>query len=270
MARIRSIKPEFWADEFLAERCTRDARMLYLALWNLADEHGRCRGGGRYLKGQVFAYDDDITPADAENLVSELVAAGRVQRYGAGSETYLYLPKLSQHQRLEPAKVASRLPEPPTADVSEDLRSGDNPPGPTQIFSDESAPLPGESALCLLPVAGSREQVAGLPPKPTAQTSPPSGGALVKEHLDAMSARPPNRVVGQTAKIVGELLAEGVPEGHIRAGLSTLRAKSLNPSTLPSLVNESMNPPQSSSTTRQRVNAGKDLVETFARREGLL
>ena len=38
MARIRSIKPEFWDDRKLAKRASRDARLLYIALWNLADE----------------------------------------------------------------------------------------------------------------------------------------------------------------------------------------------------------------------------------------
>ena len=33
--------------------------------------------------------------------------------YEASGDPYLYLPKLSRHQRLEPEKVRSRLPGPP-------------------------------------------------------------------------------------------------------------------------------------------------------------
>jgi hypothetical protein len=50
VARIRSIKPEYWADQDLAEQVSRDARLLYIGLWNLADEHGRLRGDPRYIK----------------------------------------------------------------------------------------------------------------------------------------------------------------------------------------------------------------------------
>ncbi len=57
MARIRSVKPEFWLDRRLARGVSRDARLLYIGLWNLSDEHGRVRGDARYLKGQLFAYD---------------------------------------------------------------------------------------------------------------------------------------------------------------------------------------------------------------------
>ena len=41
MARIRSVKPEFWTDRKLARCTSRDARLLYIALWNISDEHGR-------------------------------------------------------------------------------------------------------------------------------------------------------------------------------------------------------------------------------------
>lgn len=157
MARIRSVKPEFWADEDLAAQTSRDARLLYIGLWNLADEHGRLRGDPRFLKGQVFAYDDDLSPADVERLVDELVAAGKVQRYRSGSSTYLFLPNLAKHQRLEAAKVESRLPGPPDPDepapmatVRADLSARD---------PDDSAPDADESSL--LYVAGSMEPVAG-------------------------------------------------------------------------------------------------------------
>lgn len=157
MARIRSVKPEFWADEDLAAQTSRDARLLYIGLWNLADEHARLRGDPRFLKGQVFAYDDDLSPADIEHLVGELVAAGKVQRYRSGSSTYLFLPNLAKHQRLETSKVESRLPPPP--DPSE--------PAPmATVGADLSARNPDLSARdadqsALLYVAGSMEPVAG-------------------------------------------------------------------------------------------------------------
>lgn len=114
MARIRSIKPEFWHDRKLARACSRDARMLYAGLWNHADEHGRANGDPAVIKGQVFPYDD----VDVAALLAELVKARRVLAYEVDGDPFLFLPKLHEHQRLDTAKVASKFPEPP-ADIEE-------------------------------------------------------------------------------------------------------------------------------------------------------
>lgn len=151
MARIRSIKPEFWDDRKLARRASRDARLLYIALWNLADEHGRLNGDPQWIKGQVFAYDDDIDAGTVAKLLDELEAPGleAVVAYEAEGDPYLVLPKLGRHQRLEPGKVASRLPAPP-----EDSRAHSSAPR-----ADEPGPPADSSAL--LYGAGSMEQGAG-------------------------------------------------------------------------------------------------------------
>ena len=127
MARIRSVKPEFWDDRKLAKRTSRDARLLYIALWNLADEWGRVNGDPQWIKGQVFSYDDDLNADSIAKLLEELEnpALGAVVAYEADGDPYLFLPKLAKHQRLEPEKVKSRLPEPPDPD-----NPGPNPPQP--------------------------------------------------------------------------------------------------------------------------------------------
>jgi hypothetical protein len=142
MARIRSTKPEFWSDEDLATGASRDARLLYMGLWNLADEHARLRGDPRYIKGQLFAYDDDLTPAAVDLLLDELARLGKAQRYRVGGGRYIFLPKLGAHQRLEPDKTPSRLPAPEDGDI--------DPPPPlhrrSENVPDESEKIPEESA----------------------------------------------------------------------------------------------------------------------------
>ena len=120
MARIRSVKPEYWDDRKLAKRTSRDARLLYIALWNLADEHGRLNGDPQWIKGQVFSYDDDLDAGAVAKLLDELArpAVGAVMPYEVDGDPYLFLPKLAKHQRLEPDKVKSRLPEPPEATLA--------------------------------------------------------------------------------------------------------------------------------------------------------
>ena len=172
MARMRSVKPEFWTDEDLAD-LRRDARLLYLGLWNIADEHARLRGDPRYVKGQIFPYDDDLPPEAIGGLLSELASAGKVLRYKVAGRSYLFLPNLAKHQRLEAEKVPSRLPGPdesepdpdepvprtdePAEEPDRSDRSG-SPPAATDR-TDESARDADE--LSLKHVAGSREQVAG-------------------------------------------------------------------------------------------------------------
>lgn len=112
MARIRSLKPEFWADEDLAD-LPRDARLLYMGLWNLSDEHSRLRGDARYVKGQLFPYDADLDAESIDKLIQLLIEAGKVRRYDSSGRSYLFLPNLSKHNRLEPHKVDSKLPAPP-------------------------------------------------------------------------------------------------------------------------------------------------------------
>jgi hypothetical protein len=178
MARIRSIKPEFWDDRKLARSVSRDARMLYIGLWSQADEHARCNGDPHWIKGHVFPYDDDLTDDVIDSLLHSLVTARRVVAYEVDGDPYLFLPKLAQHQRLE-TKVESRLPPPPepgsdesaphvettTHSPDEPAPHADEPAphaGEAAPDADEPAPDPDDPALArALQVAGSREQVAG-------------------------------------------------------------------------------------------------------------
>jgi len=168
LARIRSLKPEYWADQKLV-RCCRDARLLYIALWNFADEQARMVGDPRQVKGLCFALDDDLTASDIDRLLGELASLGRVVRYEVDGERYLHLPKLASHQRLD-ERQPSRYPPPP-----EHAPAPENPPPPaptdfpgevrgdsTQVNGDPgevSARARGHTRA--LQVAGSKEQVAG-------------------------------------------------------------------------------------------------------------
>lgn len=190
MARIRSIKPEFWNDRKLA-RLSRDARLLYVALWNYSDEHGRLHGDSRYVKGHCLPYDDDLSLSDVDGLLSELEQAGRVQRYEHDGDPYLFLPTLSKHQRLESAKQPSRLPKPTTlsVDAEKSAESADK--------SAESPDEPGE--IVAQQVAGSRVQVAGS-----------RGGESATPSLSAVADEPRQDVEGLCSYFVAALARNDV------------------------------------------------------------
>jgi hypothetical protein len=218
MARIRSIKPEFWGDRKLASQVSRDARLLYIALWNQADEWGRCQGDARWIKGHCLPYDDDLNLQAIDRLVDELAAAGRVVKYEVDSDPYLYLPKLADHQRLEPAKVPSRLPEPPT-DPSVDA-------APSESRANESAPRADEAeTIGALHVAGGRLQVAGgrdVAPS-TARKSDEIWDALLDAcNVDTSAVTAASR--GAYNRAVADLRAVGATPDDIRRRAANYRS----------------------------------------------
>lgn len=59
MARIRTIKPEFWQHPKVM-RVSRDARLLFLGLLNEVDDEGRMRWSAKRVAGVVFPGDEDV------------------------------------------------------------------------------------------------------------------------------------------------------------------------------------------------------------------
>lgn len=109
MARIRSIKPEFWTSEQVAA-CSPLARLLFVGLWTFADDGGVHPASVRRLKMEVFPADpfDDATIA---GLLAELVNAGLVREYDANGERYWFVTGWHRHQRID--KPTFRHPQPP-------------------------------------------------------------------------------------------------------------------------------------------------------------
>lgn len=107
MARIRSIKPEFWQDEKLA-RLPLGARLLFIGLWNIADDVGRLRGNPLFVRSQVFPYEPK---ADVEGWLGELHAIGVIQRYEKAGESFISVTNFLKHQQISKPSP-SRLPAP--------------------------------------------------------------------------------------------------------------------------------------------------------------
>ena len=105
--RIRNMRPEFWADRQLAKSTSRDARLLYHGLWNLADEEGRAPGSAEYIKGVIFPYESDLDADDVDALLEELVTAGKVVRYVVNGDPYIWLPS---SRPLRTGSIAAIVP----------------------------------------------------------------------------------------------------------------------------------------------------------------
>lgn len=111
MARIRTIKPEFFTSEDIVSLSPL-ARLLYVALWCEADKEGRLPWKPMTFKLRYFPGDN----CDIQAMCAELVESGLVVKYGDG---LAYIPKFGAHQHINPRESASILPPP------EELTRGD-------------------------------------------------------------------------------------------------------------------------------------------------
>jgi hypothetical protein len=242
MARIRSVKPEFWTDRKLA-RLTRDARLLYISMWNQSDEHGRLHGDARYVKGHCLPYDDDLGLDDIDALLNELQAFGRVLRYEVEGDPYLFLPHLARHQRLEAHKQESRLPPPPShpARVSTSPRDSEDSPEKSAQSPDNLAEPANEAGeIVAQQVAGSRWQVAGSRGAASPAADPAAATLEGTKILAAYSKRHgalPRQVQRRLGEQIDSLLADGITPPQVCQALDAWTAKpDAAPGLLPHLV----------------------------------
>lgn len=158
MARIRTIKPEFPQSESMG-RVSRDARLLFVQLWTLADDSGRARGNSRMLASLLFPYDDDA-PSLIDEWLCELELAGCVRRYTVDNDSYLDIPNWLKHQKIDkpsPSKIppfdeASRKVAKPRERSSEDQG-----PGPrTKDQGEDQGSLEPRKEKCAARARGSR------------------------------------------------------------------------------------------------------------------
>lgn len=129
MARIRTIKPEFTQSETIG-RLTRDARLLFIQLWTVADDEGRLRGHSRILASTLYAYDDDAF-ALMDGWVEELEKQKCILRYQVEGNTYIQILNWLKHQKIDkpgnsripPFDESSRIPATDSRSLATDLVS---------------------------------------------------------------------------------------------------------------------------------------------------
>ncbi len=105
MARIRTIKPDFFTSEDIIELSPL-ARLLYIAIWCEADREGRLAWKPKTFKIRYLPADD----CQINSLCEEIIAKRLVVRYGDG---LAFIPSFSKHQHINPRESASILPQPP-------------------------------------------------------------------------------------------------------------------------------------------------------------
>ena len=111
MARIRTIKPEYWSSPDTAACDDPWARLLFIAMWNWADDTGRGTANPKELGGFAFPNDEKIETADIRRMLGEIRRAFGVTFYMVGGRPYYAIPSWDNHQKID-KRSGARHPAP--------------------------------------------------------------------------------------------------------------------------------------------------------------
>jgi hypothetical protein len=100
MPRIRSIKPQFWLDEDLGN-IQRDARLLYIGLWNLSDDTGVFEWRPKRIRIQLFPYDKDVEDDTIAKWLKLLLDTGDIVQFSTNGDSFGYIPSFLKHQDIQ-------------------------------------------------------------------------------------------------------------------------------------------------------------------------
>ena len=109
MARIRTIKPEFWTSEQITE-CQPLTRLVFIGIWNFCDDAGRMNASPKQIKALVLPADD-ISADIVRGMLDELVSHGLINRYTVDGKDYLQVTGW-KHQKIDRPQPP-KFPPPP-------------------------------------------------------------------------------------------------------------------------------------------------------------
>jgi hypothetical protein len=112
MARIRTVKPEAFISESLAEVSV-EAERTFFGLLTQADDHGRHRDNAAIIAGLLWPLRAEHTSVHVEDDLHQLANAGLICRYtGCDGRRYLHIVTWFEHQKIDKPSQ-SRLPSCP-------------------------------------------------------------------------------------------------------------------------------------------------------------
>jgi hypothetical protein len=138
VSRIRSIKPEFFLHEELANLPPLH-RLLFVGLWTLADREGRLEDRPRRIKVEILPYDD----CNADQMLHDLDAAGFIVRYATSDgRNAIAIPGFKTHQMPHYKEAPSSIPPPSNDNSTLTQRQPDVEPTSTQPYAVVDLTLP--------------------------------------------------------------------------------------------------------------------------------
>ncbi|MEV7606100.1 hypothetical protein AB0N65_11730 [Paenarthrobacter sp. NPDC089322] len=201
MARIRTIKPDFWTDGKIVQ-LSAFARLLYIGMWNFTlCDHGHVADDSFKLKLQILPGD----AVDVDALLGELFDAGRVVRItDAAGRTYLHVKRFEEHQKIDP-RWKTRCPACAQQGSLEAVE--------TQASFSELTETPDRSPTLSLGKEGKGRESKKTSSKPSAST----------DEFDAFWGEYPRKVGKEAAKKAFAKALRLTSYGTIMEGVGNLR-----------------------------------------------
>jgi len=104
VARIRTIKPEFWQSEKLAAM-SEHARLMAIALLNHADDEGYFMANVALVRAACFPFEDDSTKC--RRSLDDLSCKGFVTIVDASNKQIGHVNNFLEHQRIDRPKKST-------------------------------------------------------------------------------------------------------------------------------------------------------------------
>ena len=138
MARIRTVKPEFWTNAQIME-CAPLTRLFFIGLWNFCDDEGRHTLSLKQLKAQIFPADE-IDSETIRRMIDELSQNDLITIYECDGKEYLQVTGW-HHQKID-RKNSSKLPSPnsPTSIIKHSCGSINNSTNIRRNIDEQSPP----------------------------------------------------------------------------------------------------------------------------------
>lgn len=248
MARIRTIKPDFWTDEKVVE-LSAFARLLFIGLWNFADDEGRMECSPKRIKMQILPADS----AEVPRLLDELRRLDLIDLYTVDGIDYLQINGFAKHQKVD-KRSPSRHPKKPT--------DGEKPAEVPQVPPTEGKGSGREgkesTPSVITKTTAASEPAAGVVPADAVDPPPPTPTATVAAAVDALrvglavgtaehdragelwGVMAANGVKGTAAHpAVVEMARDGVSAEQLRKAIAEARKSNgaqLNPAYLAAIV----------------------------------
>lgn len=100
MARIRTVKPEFWEDEKLGG-LPMGCRLLFIGCFNFADDQGVIRQNPTILKSKIFPYDENLRVSEVKKWLDALQEARMLVPVIHEGESYYIIRTFKSHQVID-------------------------------------------------------------------------------------------------------------------------------------------------------------------------
>lgn len=100
MARIRTIKPEFWIDEKVGA-LSMPCRLFFIGLLNFADDQGVFKNNAVILKSLIFPYDENLRTSELKKWLDSLEKARMIIPVIHKGESYYVIRTFRDHQLID-------------------------------------------------------------------------------------------------------------------------------------------------------------------------